>query len=78
MLATYLLEANLVDGIVHVKASDGSDEEAQLILVLPPSRTAGDVLAAAGSRYGPTAALLEIESLLASDERWPLSQNHVI
>ena len=70
MLATYLLEANLVDGIVHVKASDGSDERGPANFgVATISRTARDVLAAAGSRYGPTAALLEIESLLASDER---------
>ena len=73
MLAIHLLEANLVDGIVHVKASDGSDKTGPANFgVASLSRTKEDVLAASGSRYGPTAALLNIEMILASDERFAI------
>ena len=73
MLAIYLLEADLVDGIVHVKAADGSDERGPANFgVATISRNARDVLTAAGSRYGPTAALLEIDTLLDSDERFAI------
>ena len=72
-LASYLLTAGLVDGIIHVRAADGSGElEPANFGIATISRTPEDVLAASGSRYGPTAALINIEEVLSSNEKFAL------
>ena len=67
-LAIYLLETNKVDAICHVKAADSPANFG----VATISRTRQDVIEASGSRYGPTAALVDIESVLSSDENFAL------
>ena len=68
MLAVYLLESGSVDAILHVKAADSPANFG----VATISRTREDVLSAAGSRYGPTAALIDIEAALSSNERFAI------
>ena len=65
-LAIYALDAGLVDAVVHVRADD-ADPLANMVTV---SRSAADVLAAAGSRYGPSATLATVGALLDSDQRY--------
>ena len=73
MLSSYLLTTGLVDGILHVRAADGSGkEEPANFGIATISRTPEDVLAASGSRYGPTAALINIEEVLSSAETFAL------
>ena len=60
-LASFLLAENWVDFILHVKASDQFPTFGQAHL----SFTQADVLAAAGSRYGPSAPLIDIEAVLS-------------
>lgn len=64
MLAITLLETGKVDAILHVKAADSPANFG----IATISRNRGDVMAASGSRYGPTAALLPIEQILESNE----------
>ncbi len=59
-LALYLLEKGEVDYVLHVAASDRQPLRNCMHL----SRTREDVLRAAGSRYGPAAPLVELDSLL--------------
>ena len=68
MLAIYALDKGLVDGVLHVRASDSRDESPANFGIATISRTAKDVIQASGSRYGPTAALLGIEEVLGGDE----------
>ena len=68
MLAIYVLESGSVDAILHVKAADSPANFG----VATISRTREDVLSAAGSRYGPTAALIDIEAALSSNERFAI------
>ena len=63
-LGLMLLETGKVDAILHVKAADSPANFGQATL----SRSAADVRAAAGSRYGPTAALATIDEVLDSNE----------
>ena len=62
-LGIMLLETGKVDAILHVKAADSPANFGQATL----SRTAAEVRAAAGSRYGPTAALASIDDVLDSE-----------
>ena len=68
MLSLYLLEADLVDAVMHVKAADMPANFG----VATISRTKEEVLQGAGSRYGPTAALIDIEHALGSQERFAI------
>jgi coenzyme F420 hydrogenase subunit beta len=65
-LAIHALETGQVDAIVHVRGDD-TDPLANNVTI---SRNAADVLAAAGSRYGPSPALAGIGALLATDARF--------
>ena len=67
-LACYLLEANLVPFIAHVKAADTPANFGMATI----SRASEEVIAAAGSRYGPTAPLLEMNHLLDAGEPFAL------
>lgn len=71
ILACYLLSADLVDGIVHVRAADGVSAPANFGIATI-SRTQEEILAASGSRYGPTAALIDLEDVLSSNERFAI------
>ena len=64
MLAIHLVESGKVDAILHVKAAKTPANFG----VATISRNREEILSAAGSRYGPTAALATIEEVLASDE----------
>ena len=70
IMAVYMLDKGLVDGVLHVKAADCGDDKPANFGIATLSRTAAEVVAASGSRYGPTAALLTIEEVLASDEHF--------
>lgn len=59
-LGQYLLSSGRVDFILHVKASTTEPMNGEPTL----SFTEADVFDAAGSRYGPTAPLLDITSML--------------
>ena len=59
-LGCYLLASGEVDFIAHVRAADDPPHHG----VATISTTPEDVIAAAGSRYGPTAPLLEMMALL--------------
>ncbi len=59
-LAVYLLESKRVDFILHARASASEPSFGDATL----SFTRADVIAAAGSRYGPTAALIDICDVL--------------
>jgi len=59
-LATYLLSSGRVDFILHVRASESEPSFGERHL----SFTHADVMAAAGSRYGPTAPLIDISDVL--------------
>lgn len=69
-IALYLLESGTADFILHAKTSDHTPSFGEPFI----SRTREDVLAAAGSRYGPTAtlkALVEvIEKAQSANERF--------
>ena len=66
MLAIQLVESGTVDAILHVKAADHPANFG----VATISRTRDEILTGAGSRYGPTAALVSIEAVLSSHERF--------
>ena len=71
IMAIYLLDKGLVDGILHVRASDSREDNNAAPAnfgIATISRSTDEVIQASGSRYGPTAALLTIEDVLASDE----------
>ena len=59
-LGIYLIESNCVDFILHAKSSVSDPSFGDLQL----SFTAADVFDSAGSRYGPTATLIDIRDLL--------------
>ncbi len=63
-LATYLLDSHRVKFIFHTKSSINEPTFGESTL----SFTAGDVWEAAGSRYGPTATLVDINEVLDRDE----------
>lgn len=63
-LARYLLSSGRVSFVLHTKASVEEPAFGESHLSLEPD----DVLAAAGSRYGPTATLAEIDGVLARGE----------
>ncbi len=65
-LAIHALEAGLVDAIVHVRGNADRPLENDVAL----SRDRAAVLAAAGSRYGPSPVLSALGSLLDSGERY--------
>ena len=67
-LACQLLESGEVGMIAHVRAADKPPHFGETTV----SRTTEEVLAAAGSRYGPTAALARIGSLLDGNEPFAL------
>ena len=66
-LATYLLEAGIVERVAHVKA----DPDRPMRSVATVSETAEEVLNASGSRYGPAAPLVDFMALL--DEGKPFA-----
>lgn len=59
-LAGYLIDSGRVDFVLHVKASEAEPTFGERHL----SFTQADVLAGAGSRYGPTAPLIDIVDIL--------------
>ncbi len=59
-LGQYLLSSERVDAVLHVRASTEEPTFGEAVL----SFTEADVLAGAGSRYGPTAPLLTINEAL--------------
>ncbi len=63
-LGMYLLEAGRVSFLFHVKASEENPTFGESHI----SRTPQDVIAGAGSRYGPTAMLSEFDKVLAQGE----------
>ena len=63
-LGTYLLESGRVKFIFHTKSSHNEPTFGESTL----SFSAGDVWEAAGSRYGPTATLVDIKSVLDRGE----------
>lgn len=65
-LALYLLESGDVDFILHATAHKDRPSYGAAHV----SRTREQVLAGAGSRYGPTATLIDIDALLARGERF--------
>jgi len=62
-LSLYLLESGQVDFIVHAKASKTHPSFGEPNI----SRTRADVLEGAGSRYGPTATLIDIDDRIAEE-----------
>ncbi len=60
-LAIYLLECGQVDYVIHAKGSASHPSFGERHV----SRTRADVLRGAGSRYGPTATLIDIHHWLA-------------
>ena len=66
IMGIYLLESGKVDAILHVKPAVSPANFG----IATISRTREEVLSGSGSRYGPTAALLPIEEVLSSDERF--------
>ncbi len=65
-LALYLLQEKQVDFILHARASEKHPSFGEATI----SRTRADVMAAAGSRYGPTATLIGLEEALQTGERF--------
>ncbi|MCR9256435.1 MAG: Coenzyme F420 hydrogenase/dehydrogenase, beta subunit C-terminal domain [Alphaproteobacteria bacterium] len=65
-LAIHLLESGRVDMVLHATA----DPENPSFGKRQVSRSRDDVLAGAGSRYGPTATLIDITDLLDRGERF--------
>ena len=63
-IGCYLLASHQVDFIAHVKAPDHDDDNPPHHGVATVSTTEDEVIAAAGSRYGPTAPLINIMALL--------------
>jgi len=63
-LACYLLDSNRVSFILHVKPSVAEPSFGEATL----SFSKADVMAAVGSRYGPTAPLIDLESVLQRNE----------
>ncbi len=64
-LALYLLESGEVDFVVHATSSNVSPTFGERFI----SRNKQDVLEAAGSRYGPTATLIDIVEILDQCEQ---------
>ena len=67
-LACHLLQRGRIGMIAHVRAAGDPPHFGEATV----SRTADEVLAAAGSRYGPTAALSHIADLLDAGEPFAL------
>ena len=65
-LAIYLLQSNKVDYVLHTIASVSNP----LLNSLHISRSYTDVLAASGSRYSPSAPLIDFENYLAGPEKF--------
>lgn len=63
-LAAYLLESGRVSFVLHTRTSDTDPGFGQRHV----SRTRADVMMACGSRYGPTATLIDLEDALAAGE----------
>lgn len=63
-LAVYLLESGQVSFVLHTKTSDTDPGFGQSHI----SRARDDVMAACGSRYGPTATLADLKDALAQGE----------
>lgn len=66
-LAGFALDQGLVDAVVTVKAGDAAAPLANPVQVID---SAAGLLAAAGSRYGPSAPLEDIERLLDDGRRY--------
>jgi len=67
-LGQYLLASGAVSLILHARASEREPTFGEATI----SRTPADVLAAAGSRYGPTAPLVDIHGVLDEGEPFAL------
>ena len=67
-LAIHALTVGLVDAVVHT----GASAEAPLLNVVCLSTSAGEIIANAGSRYGPSPALVRLGALLDDDRRFLL------
>ncbi|MDJ0778005.1 MAG: Coenzyme F420 hydrogenase/dehydrogenase, beta subunit C-terminal domain [Gammaproteobacteria bacterium] len=63
-LAAYLLDSGRVNFVLHARASATEPSFGDATI----SRSRADVLAAAGSRYGPTATLIDIDAVLSLGE----------
>lgn len=67
-LGQFLLRSKKVDFVLHVKASTSQPTHGEPTL----SFTEADVFSGAGSRYGPTAPLRDLESALAREQPFAL------
>ncbi len=67
-LGRYLLRSGRISFVLHVKASKAEPTFGEATL----SFTEAEVLEGAGSRYGPTAALIDLDSALARGEPFAL------
>ncbi len=65
-LLIYLLETGAVDAVIQT----GADPDVPVANTTVISRTREEVLAAAGSRYGPSAPLADLSELLDTDLRY--------
>jgi coenzyme F420 hydrogenase subunit beta len=63
-LGLYLIESDEVDFLVHATASERSPSFGRRLI----SRTRDDVMGGAGSRYGPTATLIDVLQILDNCE----------
>ena len=63
-LGLYLIESGEVDFIVHATASSTQPTFGERVI----SRNRKQVIAAAGSRYGPTATLIDITDILGQEQ----------
>lgn len=66
-LARFALSEGLVDAVVTVKAGDGAAPLANPVQIIADP---DELLAAAGSRYGPSAPLTTVGALLAEQRRY--------
>ena len=64
-LGLYLIDSDEVDFVLHAKASDQYPTFGEPFV----SRTQEDIMIAAGSRYGPTATLIDIAAILDQCEK---------
>ena len=65
-LLIYLLDKKIIDGIIHIGVSDNNP----IINEIKYSTTADEILNNSGSRYSPSAPLINIEYYLRQDKKY--------
>jgi coenzyme F420 hydrogenase subunit beta len=65
-LALYLLESKTIDGVLHVRSASQDPLRNEVVL----SRDRAELLEGAGSRYGPSAPLVDLDDQLNPKERY--------